>query len=223
MSPFATLPVVTRNAAGGWRFRERKEAVTEESKMQDKKMTDAQRAEVYHQLANRARGRFESFRTHCMKVTFGLWTLLAAGVAGVFMARPGTITVGLAVLGCFFAAFVVGAHWTWLSYAREVSQRDNRVSYWWETHVWRLLNEEVPNQLQPWEKLQEYKEQWYSKSLAKKKDNSKEWHSVWESDRDGEIERLAEVKKHPCSHWIDVGVTGALAVAFCVVLWLDAI
>ena len=169
----------------------------------DKLKTAKDRAEAYQQLANRARDRFESFRAYSIRLTFGLWTLFAASVAGVFMAPTGTITLCHVVVGVLFAVSLLVLFCWWLRWERDVSQRDNRVSYWWETHVWGLVDGTIPDQFQP---------------HTSKGQSGDKWHSALVADRDAEIRRHANLGKRPFIHWINIGVTAALAVVFCVVL-----
>lgn len=111
---------------------------------------DREKTEAYLRLADRAWTRFQSRRDVEWKTAIGLWSVFGAGAGVVLTARTWSPGLGevIAAVAVVVAVGIYYCFW-WIPYLTREMQRDQRVSYYWETHVHRSLGVPLPEHLMP--------------------------------------------------------------------------
>ncbi|MFH1922379.1 MAG: hypothetical protein ABIP48_21155 [Planctomycetota bacterium] len=116
----------------------------------EKTMEDKERADLFLALANRATERFESYRRLEWRTLLALWATFGVGAGVVISADAWNPCAWEAVVAVVVVVVAIYGCWRhWLPYLSSSIRRTNWLSYYWETHVERILGPERPKILQP--------------------------------------------------------------------------
>lgn len=171
------------------------------------------KADLYCKLREAARQRLESIRGLTWKVNIGLWTILFVGTGFLMSAKVWTpsilhtiVVTVLAVIGAFLQLW-------WLAFTQRRHEKDNRQSYWWETHVLRIIGDErtLPRQLAPDNLSPE----------DRKKQPAKCWHSAFDLDHEDPDHwgRNVDIGRLPPVQWFQFGITCLLTLLLIFTAW----
>ena len=107
-------------------------------------MTDIEKATLYRGLAESARLRFESRRDVEWKVGIAIWSALGVSAGIVASARVWSPDFIDAVLGSLLAVLVCCLFaFAWLPYLSKTGQKELRQSYYWESHIRKLIDPQL--------------------------------------------------------------------------------
>ncbi len=182
------------------------------------------KSEVCLRLAEHAAKRYESFRGVHWRINFGLWTLLAGGAALV-LTLEAPITTGQFWIGCIIAVSLFLIYFfLWMPYSHMVFQRNQRQSFWWESHVHQIIYPKaadkgqypgLPKRLSPWKKplgqsscgmrFVEWCLSWLGKTDVR-------WPNAYDG-RQNDAEAVREPPYHP-SHFIEISITVLVLIFF---------
>lgn len=106
--------------------------------------------DAYQKLADSASARAASRRTMEWRMALALWSAFGAATGVVLTAshwHPTGLQIALAIAGSIAILIVFAT--LWLPYLALAGQRELRQSYFWESHVQKLLGVSLPPHLVP--------------------------------------------------------------------------